>query len=131
MIFLICAGGGGGGPGGYSNESTSAIRLWSQSNFGEDLVFAYRAGPICFWDASSGATVRGKIVNTTNFPTASDVPTLVNLVSVSDIYRFVFAFGANALGSAIQDPMLIRWSDQESVLNWTPSATNQAGSIRV
>jgi len=125
------SGGWGLGTWGYSNESTSAIRLWSQSNFGEDLVFAYRAGPICFWDASSGATVRGKIVNTTNFPTASDVPTLVNLVSVSDIYRFVFAFGANALGSAIQDPMLIRWSDQESVLNWTPSATNQAGSIRV
>ena len=125
------SGGWGLGTWGYSNESTSAIRLWSQSNFGEDLVFAYRAGPICFWDASSGATVRGKIVNTTNFPTASDVPTLVNVVSVSDIYRFVFAFGANALGSAIQDPMLIRWSDQESVLNWTPSATNQAGSIRV
>ena len=125
------SGGWGLGTWGYSNESTSAIRLWSQSNFGEDLVFAYRAGPICFWDASSGATVRGKIVNTTNFPTASDVPTLVNLVSVSDIYRSVFAFGANALGSAIQDPMLIRWSDQESVLNWTPSATNQAGSIRV
>jgi|3_EtaG_2_1085321.scaffolds.fasta_scaffold04920_4 hypothetical protein len=125
------SGGWGLGTWGYSNQSTSAIRLWSQSNFGEDLVFAYRAGPICFWDASTGATVRGKIVDTTNFPTASDVPTLVNLVSVSDIYRFVFAFGANALGSAIQDPMLIRWSDQESVLNWTPSATNQAGSIRV
>jgi len=125
------SGGWGLGTWGYSNQSTSAIRLWSQSNFGEDLVFVYRAGPICFWDASTGATVRGKIVDTTNFPTASDVPTLVNLVSVSDIYRFVFAFGANALGSAIQDPMLIRWSDQESVLNWTPSATNQAGSIRV
>jgi hypothetical protein len=125
------AGGWGLGTWGYSNQSTSAIRLWSQSNFGEDLVFAYRAGPICYWDASTGATVRGKIVDTTNFPTSSDVPTLVNLVSVSDIYRFVFAFGANALGSVIQDPMLIRWSDQESVINWTPSATNQAGSIRV
>ena len=125
------AGPWGLGTWGYSQTSSSAIRLWSQSNFGEDLVFAYRGGPICYWDASTGATVRGEVINSTNFPASSDVPSIINIVSVSDIYRFVFAFGANALGSATQDPMLIRWSDQEDVFNWTPSATNQAGSIRV
>jgi hypothetical protein len=125
------AGPWGLGTWGYSQTSSSAIRLWSQSNFGEDLVFAYRAGPICYWDASTGATVRGKIIDIANYPSSSDVPSLTNIVSVSDIYRFVFAFGANPLGSATQDPMLIRWSDQEDVFNWTPSATNQAGSIRV
>jgi hypothetical protein len=39
--------------------------------------------------------------------------------------------GCNDYGSTVQDPMLIRWSDQESVVNWTPSATNQAGSVRL
>jgi hypothetical protein len=52
-------------------------------------------------------------------------------VFVSDTSRFVFAFGCNDYSSSIQDPMLIRWSDQESVVNWTPSATSQAGSIRL
>jgi hypothetical protein len=62
---------------------------------------------------------------------ASDVPIIQNFLYVSDISRFTFAFGCNDLGSTTQDPMLIRWSDQESVTQWTPSATNQAGSIRL
>ena len=62
---------------------------------------------------------------------ASDVPTSVNYSFVSDINRFVFAFGANALGEPLIDPLLIRWSDQESVVNWTPAAVNQAGSLRL
>jgi hypothetical protein len=62
---------------------------------------------------------------------ASDVPTVQNWVAVSDVSRFVFAFGCNDYGSAVQDPMLIRWSDQESITNWTPDAVNQAGSVRL
>jgi hypothetical protein len=54
-----------------------------------------------------------------------------NLVFVSDINRFVFCFGTNALGATAQDPLLFRWSDQEDAANWTPSATNQAGSLRL
>jgi hypothetical protein len=54
-----------------------------------------------------------------------------NFIFVSDTSRFVFAFGCNDYGSSVQDPMLVRCSDQESVTNWTPSATNQAGSIRL
>ena len=62
---------------------------------------------------------------------ASNVPLLQSVVFVSDISRFVFALGANEYGATTQDPMVIRWSDQESVTEWTPSATNQAGSIRL
>jgi hypothetical protein len=62
---------------------------------------------------------------------ASDVPIIVNKAFVSDIFRFAFCFGANDLGTSVLDPMLIRWSDQEDVANWTPSATNQAGSLRL
>jgi hypothetical protein len=62
---------------------------------------------------------------------ASDCPTIQNFIFVADVSRFVFAFGCNDYSSTVQDPMLIRWSDQESVTNWTPAATNQAGSIRL
>jgi hypothetical protein len=66
-----------------------------------------------------------------NYGDASDVPVVQNHILVSDTSRFVFAFGANDFGSLAQDPMLIRWSDQEDPFNWTPSATNQAGSLRL
>jgi hypothetical protein len=62
---------------------------------------------------------------------ASDVPTIQNSIFVSDASRFVFAFGCNDIGSTVQDPMLIRWSDQENPTMWTPAITNQAGSIRL
>jgi len=62
---------------------------------------------------------------------ASDVPTIQNLLFVSDASRFVFAFGCNDLGGTIQDPMLVRWSDQENPTMWTPSITNQAGNARL
>ena len=62
---------------------------------------------------------------------ASGVPTVANIAFVSDIYRFSMCFGANDIGQIPLDPMLIRWSDQESVVDWTPAATNQAGSLRL
>jgi hypothetical protein len=62
---------------------------------------------------------------------ASGVPTIQNSIFVSDASRFVFAFGCNDIGSTVQDPMLIRWSDQENPTMWTPAITNQAGSIRL
>lgn len=117
------AGPWGGGPWGIGAASTQNIRLWSQRNFGEDLVFAYRGSPIYYWDASAGTSVRAVEL------TGSDVPTVQSFIYVSDISRFVFAFGCNDIGSAVQNPMLIRWSDQEDATNWTPSATTQAGGI--
>jgi hypothetical protein len=123
------AGSWGFGPWGLGTSSTSSLRLWSQVNFGEDLIFAPRDGGIYYWDATGDVTTRG--VALVNLYGASDVPTIQKFIFVSDVSRFVFAFGCNELGSAIQDPMLIRWSDQESATNWTPSATNQAGGIRL
>jgi hypothetical protein len=124
------AGAWGTGTWGVGSASTDSLRIWSQSNFGEDLVFAPRGGGLYYWDASSGVTAnRG--VNVTTLAGASDVPTKVNITYVSDISRFVFCFGCTDIGSSIIDPMLIRWSDQESVVDWTPAPTNQAGSLRL
>jgi hypothetical protein len=204
------AGAWGIGEWGYGSTSTSALRLWSQSNFGEDLILGFRGGPIYYWDAAFGltpalftitiatpavvttsislvdgtpviltnagypsalptglvvgttyyvknssgttfnlaATSGGAAINTTGSQSgshyimpnaipvtsmtgATSVPIIQNYLFVSDVSRFVFAFGTNDIGSTVQDPMLIRWSDQESVTDWYPSATNQAGSVRL
>ena len=127
------AGPWGAGLFGYGATSTTSLRLWSQSNFGEDLVFAPRGGKLYYWDATNGVNTRGVLVS--SLPGAdSYVPYVINFVYVSDTSRFVFAFGTNDPGAVdpyALDPMLIRWSDQESVTTWTPAATNQAGSIRL
>ena len=109
--------------------SQEELRVWTQQNFGEDLIFGLRGGRVYYWDASTTLTTRA--VDLTTLSGASNVPTVQNSIFVSDINRFVFCFGANILGSATQDPMLIRWSDQEDATNWTPSATTQAGSLRL
>ncbi len=123
------AGTWGAGTWGNGTITFAPIRIWSQANFGEDLFFTYRGGELFYWDATNGVTTRAVYV--TSLAGASNVPTIVNKAFVSDIFRFAFCFGSNQLGSATLDPMLIRWSDQEDVANWTPAATNQAGSLRL
>ena len=117
----------GSGTWGVGSVSTNSIRLWSQSNFGEDLIFGPRGGAIYYWDATSGLTSRA--VELSTLAGASNVPTDQNFIEISDINRFVFAFGANEFASATVNPMLVRWSDQGNALNWTPSATTQAGFL--
>ena len=198
----------GSGTWGFSGTSNAALRLWSQNNFGEDLIYGFRGGPIYYWDASFGlspasftvtigasAVVTTSIslinntpvvltnsgypsalptglsvgtvyyvknttgttfnlsltpggaaittsgtqsgthyimpngVNITSLAGSSDAPIIQNFIFVSDVSRFVFAFGCNDYSSTVQSPMLIRWSDQESLTNWTPAVTNQAGSV--
>lgn len=123
------AGGWGLGPWGVGASSTNQIRIWNHQNFGEDLIYGPKNGALYYWDASLGLAVRG--VALASLPNASDVPTVQTLTLISDTSRFVLCFGCNDYGSATQDPMLIRWSDQESAVNWTPAATNQAGSVRL
>lgn len=202
------AGGWGSGTWGFSQTTFGSMSLWSQSNFGQDLVFGPRGGAIYYWFTDIGptpvtvtitvaspavftaavplfdgtpivletsdalptglttgtvyyvrnavisgsttfnvsTTATGALVNTSgagsgtqyispravnlaDFGGASDVPVVQNLVFVSDIYRFVFAFGCNDYTDTTLNPMLIRWSDQEDAVNWTPAATTQAGSL--
>ena len=187
---------------GFGGTSTSALRLWNQNNYGEDLVYGPRGGGIYYWDASSGVTTRGVALNTlggtVTFTNASptlvtstilytegaaiqfsggslptgvsaattyyvfqvnglefnlldssgnevnttssgsgavslimDVPTVQNNLTVSDTSRFLIAFGCNDYEEAALDPMLIRWSAQDDIYNWTPDPTNQAGFTRL
>jgi hypothetical protein len=124
------AGAWGAGTWGFgTGTAAGSLRVWNQSNFGDNLVFGPRGGALYYWDNATGVSVRGVLVS--SLAGASDVPTVQNYIFVSDVSRFVFCFGCNDYGVATQDPMLIRWSDQESVVDWTPSITNQAGSTRL
>lgn len=119
----------GFGTWGVGGATVAPMRIWSQNNFGQDLFFTYRGGKPFYWGAAGTVTTRAVYVS--SLGGASDVPTIANIAFVSDIYRFAFCFGTNEIGSAILDPMLLRWSDQEDIANWTPEATNQAGSLRL
>lgn len=117
---------------GYTTGFGEQLRLWSQANFGEDLLFSPRGSALYLWQPGSGATpafgTRATAV------TGTDVPSKINQIMVSDSTRIVIAFGCDdygAYGVNQLDPLLIRWTAQESYTDWTPSATNQAGSYRL
>ena len=88
--------------------------------------------------ANLSATLAGSAINTSgtqsgvhSISTLVDVPTVQNYIFVSDTSRFVLLFGTSDYGSTTLDPMLVRWSSQESVVDWVPSPINQAGSVRL
>jgi hypothetical protein len=198
------AGPWGSGPWGTGVSTLFPIRLWSQINYGEDLVFGPRGGGLYYWDAGGTVTTRGVALNTlggtvsftnasptvvtstvlftegaalqfaatTSLPTGIaaattyyvfevngltfklldsagnavntastgtgvyvslivDCPVVQNTLTVSDSSRFIIVFGTNDYGSTDIDPMLIRWSGQNDIHNWTPDPTNQAGFTRL
>jgi hypothetical protein len=117
---------------GFTTGFGLQLRLWSQANFGEELLFSPRGGALYLWQPGGGATpafgTRGTAV------TGTDVPSQINQIMVSDSTRIVICFGCNDYGaydSTPIDPLLIRWSEQESYTGWTPAITNQAGSYRL
>ena len=118
--------GGWGGAGAFTVGNPIQIGLWNHANFGNDLIYGPKGGGIYYWTAG-GITTRG--VNISTLLGASDTPSAALFRLVSDASRFVLAFGTTEIGSSTLNPMLIRWSDQESAANWTPSATTQAGDL--
>ena len=105
------------------------LRLWAADNFGEDLVFNVMNGSIFYWDATGGTSTRA--VELSSLTGASDTPTIARKVLVSDVDRHIIAFGANIIGTSTQDPLLIRFGSQESLTDFTPTATNTAGDLRL
>ena len=116
----------GSGSGSLAGQT---LRLWFADDYGEDLIFNLADGSIYYWDASLGTSARAVLLS--SLTGASDVPVVARKTLVSETDRHVLCFGANPIGSADQDPLLIRWSSQESLTDWTPRATNTAGDIRL
>ena len=157
------AGGWGGATTGYASTgwgSPSAsglgvgiqLRIWTEHNFGENLIINPRGGSMFFWAVNPNPTLFDRaqylgpsaVITQKNYATGSGTttvtvdatcPTIVNQVLVSDSSRFVIAFGCNdptgVYATIAQDPMQVRWSDQESYSIWTPAITNQAGGYRL
>jgi hypothetical protein len=115
--------------GATASTSTLQLRLWSQDNWGEDLAFSPVDSTPYYWDKTLGLGARA-----TTFASqagASDAPTVTHQIMVSGADRHIVALGCNALGESTQDLLMVRWSDQESPFDWTPTATNTSGSQRL
>jgi hypothetical protein len=113
-----------GEPSTVSNVTLEA-RQWSLDNFGEDLIATQLNGGTYRWDTSSGTSTRAAIV--ANAPTTSRL----SLVSTPD--RHLVLLGTeNTIGTpSSQDDLLIRFSDQENITTYQPTAENTAGSLRI
>ena len=143
LAVYITGTGWGAGPysrGGWGSAFSVGIgqqlRLWSNDNFGTDLVIAPRGGAIAYWSDSTGAAVRAvplQTLATTNGYAGTYVPIATNQVLTSPIQRFVIALGANSYipgtPNSEFNPMLVRWSDQLNPFQWVPSTTNQSGEF--
>jgi hypothetical protein len=136
---------------GYALDNGTAVTLDTTGYLPTGLI----PGTVYYVINASGATCNlsttysGSAINTTGtqsgtqsisargYPLASvggsdgSAPLYQNTFTVSDASRFILVFGTNDYGSTILDPMLIRWSDQESLTTWFPAITNQAGSLRL
>jgi len=128
---------------GWGNAAPQSVgeqlRLWTNDNYGQDLIFAPRNGPIFYWVANTGLSVRGQylsdLANASSAGSGQWVPHAVSEIVASDIQRFVVAYGANSYdptnNNTTFDPMLVRWSDQENPYQWVPAITNQSGEFRL
>lgn len=122
--------------GAWSSAATlsvaSLLRVWTQDNFGQDLVYNVEDGGIFYWSASAASALSTRGVALSDLPGSTGAPTIARKVIVSDVDRHVIAFGAdpdNNIG--VQDPLLIRFSDQENPAEWTVTSTNTAGDLRL
>ena len=102
---------------------------WSLQLWGEDLLANNRNGHIYYWDTSGGETNRAILAS--SIAGASDVPTKNRTIAISFPDRHLIVGGTTNIGTTNQDPMLVRFSDQEDFTNFTPTATNTAGDQRL
>jgi len=101
--------------------------LWSIDNFGDKIIALIHNAQVFEWDsnATNAVTIRATIIS--GAPTASrDM-----LVSTPDRHLVFFGTETTIGDSTTQDEMFIRFSDQEDINTYTPTATNTAGTQRL
>ena len=134
-VFVSGSGWGAGtwGSGTWGSTSPVAVfsqlRLWSIDNFGEDLVAVPRGGPLFVWQVANGVATRAILAS--SVAGASNCPISAFQIMTSDVDRHLIALGCNPIGSSTVDPLFVRWSDSENMFDWTPSATNSAGGVKL
>jgi hypothetical protein len=115
---------------GEASSVQTSIRLdpanWSLDNFGQILVATMHNGPTFTWDPSAASALQTRAVINASMPQKS-VMTIV-----SDRDRHLVHLGTTTtVGGAVQDKMLIRFSDQEDFNVYSPTSTNTAGTFRL
>lgn len=134
-VFVAGTGWGAGFWGESTWGSTSPVavfsqlRLWSIDNFGQDLVAVPRGGPLFIWQKANGLSTRAVLGS--SLAGASNCPISALQIMTSDVDRHLIALGCNPIGSSVVDPLFVRWSDSENMIDWTPSATNSAGGVKL
>ena len=121
----------GWGDAAAATGTTSILRIWTHDNFGEDLIINVRDAGIFYWDKTLGLSSRA-VALSDRTSADSTTPTIAKQVIVSDRDRHIIAFGCdaeNAIGT--QDPLLIRFSDQEDPTTWQSLPSNTAGDLRI
>ena len=112
-------------------SASQELRIWTHDNFGEDLIINVRDSGIYYWDKTLGLSSRATALSDLAGADAT-TPTIAKQVMVSDRDRHIIAFGCdpeNDIGT--QDPLLIRFSDQENPTVWQSLPTNTAGDLRI
>ena len=112
-----------------SDTVTLEATQWSLQLWGEDVLANNRNGQIYYWDTSAGESSRAVLVS--SIAGATDVPTKNRTIAISFPDRHLIVGGTTLVGTTDQDPMLIRFSDQEDFTKFTPTATNTAGDQRL
>ena len=109
-----------------SSSVTLDARQWSLDNFGEDLIATALNGGTYQWDTSSGPTTRAVSLGAT-----APVASRFSLVSSDTRHLFLFGTCTTVTDAATQDDLFFRFSDRESLTQWAPKSTNEAGSLRI
>jgi hypothetical protein len=114
-----------------TERSTSSVTLapgsWSLDNYGQVLVATIKNGKTFTWDPSAAGRLSIRAAVVTNAPTAS----ICSVVSDRDRHLFLFGTETTIGDASTQDPMLIRFSNQEDINTWNPTVTNTAGTFRL
>jgi hypothetical protein len=108
-----------------SSDVTVAARTWSLDNFGEDLIATVLNASTYIKDISGSIDARATALS--NAPTASRF----SLVSTDTRHLMIFGTETTIGNTATQDDLLFRFSDREDATDYTPVATNEAGSLRI
>ena len=118
------------GSGTNTAISGAQLRIWSQDNYGEDLIISVHDGGIYYWDKSGGLAARAVALE--DLAGAQAAPTIAKTVIVSERDRHVIAFGCDPEAApGVQDPLIIRFSDQENPAEWRTLPTTTAGELRI
>ncbi len=107
--------------------------LWSLSNFGQVLVATVANGKTFTWNAGDAARLTTRASTSTSGFSTSNNPTATRVTLVSPTTRHLIHLGTETtIGStSTQDDMFIRFSDQEDINDYTPTAINSAGTQRL